>query len=342
MRNGKGVFFLILTVSLVWTLTPSSVIAQTKPIELKYAMHFVSTHKQYEVGASWAKEIEKRTKGRVKITMYPGGTLIPSPQTYDGVVNGIADIGFSWFAFTRGKFPLMEVCDLPLAYKSGMAATRLVNEVYRKFKPAELNAVQVMYLGGHGPGILHTASKPVRKLEDVRGLRIRSTGTSAKITKALGGIPVAMPVGEAYDALKKGTVNAILISLEAMEGWRLGEVCKYSIGNYGSAYTTGHFVVMNKQKWNSLPSDIKKIIEKINEEWIVKTGKVWDEVDLSAKEWILKRGNQFINLSKQEDARWFKAVQPLRSEYVEAAKAKGLPGKEALEFCLQRLKQLQD
>jgi len=314
--------------------------AQTKPVELKYAMHFVSTHKQYELGAAWAKEIEKRTNGRVKIVMYPGGTLIPSPQIYDGVVNGIADIGFSWFAFTRGKFPLMEVCDLPLVYRSGLAATRLVNDVYRKFTPPELAATQVMYLGGHGPGILH-ASKPVHTLEDVKGLRIRATGTSAKIAAALGGTAVAMPVGEAYDALKKGVVNAMLISLEAMEQWRLGEVLKYSIGNYGSAYTTGHFVVMNKQKWNSLPPDIQAIITEINQEWITKTGEVWDEVDASAKTWILKRGNEFISLSKAEDEKWFKAVRPVLDDYVKEAEAKGIPGRAALDFALERLKQLQ-
>jgi TRAP-type C4-dicarboxylate transport system substrate-binding protein len=316
-------------------------LAQTKPIELKYGMHFVSTHKQAALGAEWGKEVEKRTNGRVKVTMYPGGTLIPSPQLFDGVVNGIADVGFSWVNFTRGKFPLMEVCDLPLVYRSGLAATLLVNDVYNKFKPKEFDAVQVMYMGGHGPGILHTVDKPVYKMEDLKGLRIRSTGTTSKIIKHLGGIPVAMPVGEAYDALKKGVVGGIVISLEAMEQWRLGEVCKYSIGNYGSAYTSAHYVIMNKQKWNSLSPDIQKVIVEINKEWITKTGKLWDEVDISAKEWILKRGNQFISLSKEEDARWFKAVQPVLDEYVKEAEGKGVPGKKALEFSLERLKQLQ-
>jgi TRAP-type transport system periplasmic protein len=315
--------------------------AQTKPIELKYAMHFVSTHQQCELGVAWGKEIEKRTNGRVKITLYPGGTLIPSPQCYDGVVNGIADVGFSWFNFTRGKFPLMEVCDLPLVYKSGSAATQLVNDVYNQFKPRELDAVQVMYMGGHGPGILHTVSKPVQKLEDLKGLKIRSTGTSTKIIKNLGGIPVAMPVGEAYDALKKNVVNGIVISLEAMEQWRLGEVCKYSTGNYGSAFTSGHYVVMNKQKWASLSPDIQKIIAEVNGEWIGKTGKLWDAVDISARDWILKRGNQFISLSKEEDARWFKAVQPILDEWAQEVEGKGLPGKKALEFSLERLRQLQ-
>ena len=316
-------------------------VAEDKPIALNYGMHFVATHLQYELGAAWAKEIEKRTNGRVKITMYPGGTLIPSPQLYDGVVSGIADIGFSWVNFTRGKFPLMEVCDLPLVYKSGIAATRLVNDVYNEFKPKEFDAVEVMYFGGHGPGILHTVDKPVRRLEDFKGLKIRSTGTTSKIISALGGIPVAMPVGEAYDALKKGVVGGIIISLEAMEQWRLGEVCKYSIGNYGSAYTSGHYVVMNKNKWNALPEDVKKIIKEINKEWIGKTGQLWNDVDVSAKKWILARGNQFIELSKEEDQRWFKAVEPLLAQWVKDADKKGIPGKKVLDFAMKRLQELQ-
>jgi TRAP-type C4-dicarboxylate transport system substrate-binding protein len=277
----------------------------------------------------------------VKVTLYPGGTLVPSTQLYDGVVNGIADVGFSWVGFTRGKFPMMEVCDLPLVYRSGMAATLLVNDAYNTLKPKEFDAVQVMYMGGHGPGILHTVDKPVSKIEDLKGLKIRGTGTSAKIVKALGGIPVALPIGEAYDALKKNVVNGTLLSLEAMEQWRLGEVCRYSIGNYGSAFTSAHYVVMNKQKWNSMPPDIQKVITEINKEWITKTGKVWDEVDISAKDWILKRGNQFITLSKEEDARWFNAVQPILDEWVKEVEGKGLPGKQTLEFCLKRLKELQ-
>ena len=147
--------------------------------------------------------MEKRTNGRVKITMFPGGTLIPSPQAYDGVIKGIADIAMSFQGFTRGRFPLTEVIDLPLAWKSGMSATRIINELYEKFQPKEYNDVKVMYLHAHGPGLFHTRNKQVNKLEDMKGLKIRTSGSLAPIAASLGAAPVAMPMGETYDAIAR-------------------------------------------------------------------------------------------------------------------------------------------
>ena len=170
----------------------SSVHAQTK---LNYSIFFPAPAPQTKVATEWAQEIEKRTGGKVQITMFPGGTLTPAPQCYDGVVKGISDIGMSVFAYTMGRFPLMEVMDLPLGIKSGLVATKVINELNKKFKPKELADVEVMYLHAHGPGFLHT-KKAVSKVEDLKGMKIRSTGLSAKIVGSLGGAPVAMAMGE--------------------------------------------------------------------------------------------------------------------------------------------------
>lgn len=315
----------------------SSAYAQTK---LNYSIFFPAPHKHSVLATEWAKEIEKRTNGRVVITMHYGGTLTPAPQVYDGVVKGISDVGMSVFAYTRGKFPLLEVIDLPLGAKSGWAATRLINDFNSRFKPKELDEVKVMYLHAHGPGILHT-KKPVSKLEDLKGMKIRCTGMAAKIVGALGGAPVAMAMGETYDALSRGVVEGSMAPLEALQGWKWGEVVKSTTENYGSSYSTGFFVVMNKGKWDALPADIQKIIEKVNEEWIEKTGKAWDEIDKAGKDFVLKLGNKIIPLSQEEDWRWTKLVKPLLDEYVKNMKAKGLPGDEALKFCLEQLYKIQ-
>ena len=152
-------------------------------IVLKYTNFFPAPHANSIIADQWCKEGGERTNGRVKITYFPGATLTPANQTYDSVVKGIADIGLSVQAYTRGKFPLTEVIDLPLAYNSGYVATKMVNEVYKKFQPKEYDETQVMYLHAHGPGILHT-KKPVYKLEDLKGLKIRSTGLSAKVVQS--------------------------------------------------------------------------------------------------------------------------------------------------------------
>lgn len=334
------------TISMVWimcavfwlSLSPAS--AQTKPIELNYSMHFVASHQMAVLGKKWADEVDKRTQGRVKITLFPGGTLIPSPSAYDGATKGIADIAMSFTGFTKGRFPLTEVIDLPLAYKSGLAATKLVNELYEKFKPKEFDEVKIMYLHAHGPGFIHT-NKPVNKLEDLKGMKIRSTGTSAKIVSALGAAPVAMPMGETYDAIRRGIADGTVAPYETLEQWKVGEVIKYTTEDFGSAYSSAAFVVMNKGKWNALPADIQQMIEQINKEWIVPTGNLWDEIDKSGKEFTLKRGNKVITLSQAEDARWARATQSVLDEYVKYAQEKGVPGGEALKFCLERLKQPQ-
>jgi TRAP-type C4-dicarboxylate transport system substrate-binding protein len=316
---------------------PLTAYSQDKVIELRFSNFFPVAHKNSIIAQDWCKEVEKRTNGKVKITYFGGGTLTPAAQTYDGVVKGIADIGESVAGYTRGKFPLSQVIDQPLGYKSGYWATRLINEYFKKFKPKEFDEVKVLYLHAHGPGILFT-KKPVNKLEDLKGMRIRSTGFSARVAQALGAAPVAMPQPETYDALRTGVVDGVLNPIEAMKGWKIGEVVNYTIENYGSAYSTSFFVVMNKAKWNSLPPDIQKTIEKINEEWIEKQGKLWDEIDKEGREFMVQRKNKFIVLTKEEDARWAEKVQPILGEYVQEMKSKGLPGNEALQFCLDYLK----
>ncbi len=313
-----------------------AVFAQTKPLEFSYSIFFPAPHKNTVLAGEWAKEIEKRTNGRVKITLFPGGTLTPADKCYDGVVKGISDIGMSVLGYTRGKFPLSEVIDLPLGYKNGVSATRVINQFYKQFKPKEFDEVKILYFHAHGPGILHS-KKAVRRLEDLKGMRIRSTGLSAKVVSALGATPVAMPMGETYDALNRGMVEGSMAPMESMEGWKWGEVVKYTTESFGSAYSTGFFVAMNKEKWNALPADIQKIMETVDSEWTEKTGKVWDEIDKSGKDYAQKRGNQIIPLSEQENQRWAQAVKPILDEYVTAMKSKGLPGEEALKFCQKEL-----
>ncbi|AFM27178.1 TRAP transporter substrate-binding protein [Desulfomonile tiedjei] len=331
--------FLLLMVLLTTALTVlgGHSPGHSKTFELTYSIFFPATHGHSLLATEWAKEVEKRTNGAVKINMFPGATLTPADQCYDGVVKGISDIGMSVLSYTKGRFPLSEVIDLPLGYTKGIQVTRLCNAFYDKFKPKEFDDVKVMYLHGHGPGIFHT-KKPVEKMEDLKGMKIRCSGTSAKVVAALGATPVAMPQNECYDALQKGVVDGVVSPIETLKGWKFAEVIKSTTQNFGSAYTLGFFVVMNKKKWESLPKEVQQTIEQINKEWIDKTGNGWDSFDEIGTEFTLSKGNKIIPLSKEEDARWAKTVSPVLDEYVAAMKAKGLPGEEALSFCREWLK----
>ena len=314
-----------------------SPVSSAQTIALKYSNFFPAPHANSVIADQWCKEVEKRTNGKIKLSYYPGGTLTPPPQTYDSVVKGIADVGTSVMAYTRGRFPLSEVVDLPINLKSAVMATSLINELYKKFKPKEFDETQVMYLHAHGPGILHS-KKAVNKLEDMKGLKVRSTGLSAKIVQALGGAPVGMSMNEAYDALSRGVADAILSPNEALKGYKLGEVTAFTTENYSTAYTSGFFVVMNKAKWNSIPKDLQGIIEKINQEWLEKQARLWDEIDVEGKDFAIKQGMKYIALSADESARWAKTVGPILDDYVKEAKAKGIAGDEALKFCQDYLK----
>jgi TRAP-type C4-dicarboxylate transport system substrate-binding protein len=337
MRQMKSVsaIFVLLLVGFAFTISPAY-----GQLKLNYSTFFPASHSVTILSVEWGKEIEKRTNGRIKVTVFPGEILTPADKCYDGVVQGISDVGLSAFSRTLGRFPLMEIVDLPLGYKSATVATRLVNDFYRKFKPKELGDVQVMYLMGHGPGLLNT-KKPVKKLEDLKRMKIRARGTVAKIVSALGGTPVGIPMSETYDALSMGVAEGVMCPAESLKGWKLGEVTEFMTESYPIGYTTGFFVVMNKEKWNAISPEDQKIIKQINEEWIVKHEADWDRIDKEGREFAEKLGHKFIPLSKAEGARWVKAVQPLFDAYVKEKSEKGLPAAEALKYCKDRLNELQ-
>jgi TRAP-type transport system periplasmic protein len=310
-----------------------------KVITLRYANLFPPASKVSMMSDEWCKEVAKRTDGRVKVQYFPAASLSRPSETYDDVMKGIADIGMSFCSYTAGRFPLSEVLDLPLGYKTGYASTKLANAYYEKFKPKEFDGTKVMYLHASPPHRLFT-KKPVEKLEDLKGLKIRSTGTSAEVAKALGAVPVAMPMSDAYDALQKGVADGIIGPFEPLIGWKLIDVVN-SGTLFSSAYVNVTYVVMNKDKWNSIAPEDQKIIEQINQEWIEKQAKLWSELEDQAEKLFKDKGRKVIVLSKEENDRWTKLLQPILVQYVESMKTKGLPGQEALDFCVEHLKTLQ-
>lgn len=316
---------LLLAVTIIFTF-PVNSIAKEKKIKLSYSIFFPPTHAQCKAGVAWAKEIEKRSNGQLTITVYPGGTLTKAPQVYDGVVNGISDIGMSCFAYTRGRFPLLEGLDLPVGYPDGKTATKIATTITKEFNPKEVQDTKVLYIHAHGPGVLHTKKKAVQNLADLKGMKIRSTGLSAKIIKTLGALPVAMPQGDTYEALQKGTVDGTIGPIEVLKGWKQGEVIKYSTDLPGIGYTTSMFVVMNKSKWQALPDNLKKIFDDVSNEWVAVQGQAWDDADAAGRAYTLEKGNKVCSLSEAESAKWKAKVKPILDDYIKKTTSKGLPG----------------
>jgi TRAP-type C4-dicarboxylate transport system substrate-binding protein len=300
-------------------------ITAENPVELSYANFFPPTHGNSLAAESWMAEIETRSEGRVKFTYHPAGALAGGPVIYESVVSGIADIGMTVLAYTRGRFPLMEGIDLPVGYPDGMAATVIANEIYDEYLPEELADTHALYLHAHGPGLLHT-QEPVRSLEDLKGMKIRCTGLAAKIVEALGGTPVAMGQGDTYDALQKGTVVGTFGPIEVLDGWNQAEVIDYTTDTSMIGYTTTMWVGMNQAKWDALPKDIQKIFTEVSQEWIPVHGQVWDDADAKGLERTLAEGNEVIKLDAAEAARWVEAVKGLPDAYSAAMDEQGLPG----------------
>ncbi len=324
---------IILLTLLVLGLSPRETRADS--MTLRYANFFPPVHPISKLGEEWGKEVEKRTNGKVKVECYPGGSLVSAPETFEAVKIGMADVGLSFCSYTTGRFPLSEVLDLPLGYKNAYIATKMANAYFDKFKPSGFKDVKLIYLHTSPPHRINM-KMPIRRLEDLKGRKVRSTGTSAEVVAALGGAPVAMSMGEAYDAISKGVAEGVAAPFEALKGFKLADVVGYST-IFDSAYVNAAYVVMNKDKWNSLSQEVQETINEINREWMEKQGRLWDELDEGGKQFFVENGGEVITLSEEENDRWASRLRPILDNYVKEKEAMGLPAAEALEFCLDYL-----
>lgn len=333
---------LFLGLALVLLSLPAAIsctTAQPETIELTYSNFFPPTHLHSVLADEFCKEINERTNGQVQITYYSGGALTPAPQVYDGVVEGISDIGMSVLAYSMGRFPVTELVDMPHGYPNGWVATKVANDYYQEFQPEEFDDVHVLYFHAHGPGVVFTTEKPVRKMEDLKGLVIRSTGVGAKLIEALGAEGYGGSQGEAYELMQKGTVDGSLTPREVLKGWKQAEVVKYVTNCLDVGYTANMFVVMNKDTWDSLPRNVQEVITQVSEEWIEKHGKVWTYYDKAGIDYFLTfDGREVIELPPDEMARWVAATQPLVDNYIAEKTAMGLSAADYQAYLLERTK----
>jgi TRAP-type transport system periplasmic protein len=286
-------------------------------IELKFANFFPPPSMQSKICEEFNQELELRTKGKVKVRYFAGGSLLGPPAVIKGVESGTADIGFSHIDYTPGRFPVTEVCDLPLGYPTAYVGNRIMNDFYYKFMPKEWDKVKVLWLHANGPSVLIT-KKPIRVMEDIKGMTIRAPGRLGEVIRALGGNPAPTPMPETYDALSKGVVDGSFTATESVKNWRFAEVAKYvtNCWQVGSVYT--FFVVMNKEKYNKLPPDIKSVIDTLSGEFQEKMALVWNSQDTEGVTFGKANNVEFIDLTDEQAKRWEKAVEPVNEDYVKS------------------------
>lgn len=326
LRGITTTLILPLAMMFILCLAPLS---HAKPIQLSYANFPPAPTFPCVQMERWKTEVEKRTDGAVKIDTYPGGTLLGAKEMMDGVISGQADIGCLSMAYQPGRFMLTNATSLPLNIPNAKVGSLVLWDLYNKYTPDSFAKVKVLTMFTTAPANI-MSKKPVRTLADIKGLDLRASGGAAEILKAWGANQVGMPMSETPEALQKGVVEGLFSSLEVMKDLKFAEICKYVTMTDTAIYPFA--VVMNIDRWNALPDDVKRVMASMGEEQALWTGEYMDEHVKNAMQWSKETHNvEAIDLPEAEKAEWEKLLAPMIDQWIEEAKGKGLPAQEIVE-----------
>jgi TRAP-type C4-dicarboxylate transport system substrate-binding protein len=277
----------------------------------------------------WAKEVEQRTQGKVKVQTFPGGTLLAAKNIFDGVMSGTADIGNFAMSYQPGRFPVSEAVDLPLGFTSARAASLTLFDLIDKYQPKEFDGVKILTLFTCPPANIMTRTA-VKSLADLKGMELRVAGTQSDIIKRLGGIPVAMPQSDTPEALQKGVVKGHVSSMEVLKDFNYAAyTANATIANL---WVVSFGVVMNKDKWAALPDDVKKVFDDLRREQALWTGTYVDNHVMEAVKWSKEKYNlQIFDLPADQQAEIPKLLAPMVDDYVKKVTAAGLPGDQIIK-----------
>jgi TRAP-type C4-dicarboxylate transport system substrate-binding protein len=292
----------------------------------------------------WCDKIAKDSNNRLKCQIYPAMQLGGTPsQLIDQVKAGVADIVFTLPGYTAGRFPLMEVFELPFMSPSAEATSQAAWEYYDKYARREFPGIQMLVVNVHDNGYVHTRDKQIRTMADFKGLKMRApTRQTNKLLGALGATPVAMPLPALGDALSKGVVDGYLLPWEVIPSIKAHEFTKYESETdpkMRALYTAVFTLAMNQAKYDSLPADLKQVIDANSGAALSKTmGVQWDASAPPARKFAVDRGNTFYVIPASELENWQKATANLPDEWVKDVSAKGQDGKMLLDSAKDLIK----
>lgn len=354
MKNKALLFLVVVILSVLLALTGCGKSAPApnndangeetpQQINLNFATFWPSVDFQVAEGhEGWAKEISDRvaaeTPHTINFAWHTGGSLLGPQEIYQGVAAGSADIGTTAPLYTMGMFPLTMGLELP-GYNNdnALVATMTMQEAW-KISPElqkEYEDVKVMFFWATGPGDFIT-NKPIRRLEDIAGQQIRAAGGSTLAIAALGGTPVSMPMSDSYVALDTGIVDGILGPDDILEGFRLAEVTKFITKTPFVGYNVVFVKVMNLDTWNSLPLTVQQIIDEVNEEFVIKYGKLRTDNTIKGQKFAVEKfGLEVIELSSTERDRWMEKINSIPQKWVNDREAENLPGQKIYELYLE-------
>jgi TRAP-type C4-dicarboxylate transport system substrate-binding protein len=317
--------------------TPSPEPEPAQPIEL--SLTWVDMKNPLYDGSFgvWADMVEQNTNGRVKITEYYGGQLVPPPENYEAVVKGTADIGIGWIAVVPGRFPHLEVIQLATLDTKLPAPSRAYMELYQTVPEIQEDLSQTKVLAICGPSPAGASGiglrdKEVRTLEDLKGLKIHVVGGKweSRLFEALGASPMSLMPSELYTSVQTKVIDGGIFMPEMYPSYNMWEVVQYHVRSYQLFMPM--YVTMNWDSWNSLPQDIQQVFEETAREQIPDlVDSYFAESAKGAFEAADEHGLTIIDLAPEELARWVEIHEMVRDEWAAEMEAEGLPGKRLLE-----------
>jgi TRAP-type C4-dicarboxylate transport system substrate-binding protein len=286
---------------------------------------------------AWMDKVEKDSGGRIKFEAYPAMQLGGTPvQLFDQARDGVVDIVWTLPGNTPGRFPRTEVFELPFMMNNAEATSKAFWEYITTMAPDEYKEVQPIALQVHGPGMFHMRSKQIKTAEDLRGSKVR--GPTRQITKMLGylgAIPVGMPLPQIPDALSKGVIDGCVIPWEVVPSVKVHELTKFHSEfdpAGGALYTTTFVMAMNRNKYASLPPDLKAVIDKnsglATSAWL---GKAQQDGDVPGREAAVKQGNTIYTIPSAEAQEFKRKARLVEVEWVQDMDKRGFDGKKLLE-----------
>ena len=276
----------------------------------------------------WADKVEADSNGRIKIDRYPsmqlGGT---PPQLADQVLDGIADIVWTLPGYTPGRFPSTEVFELPFMETNAEATSHAYWDYAEKYlMDSEFADFKMLGLWVHGPGLIHSKD-PVTIPSDLNGVKLRApTRVTNQLFTQLGATTVGMPVPAVPEALSKGVIDATVIPWEVTKALKVGELV-HNHTEFGDAalYVATFIFAMNKDKYEALPDDLKKVIDdNSGAEFSAFAGKVMQEGDAPARAVAVDLGNNIIELTPEQVDVWRDASAGIEEAWVEEMTANGM------------------
>ena len=303
-----------------------------KPIELKFT-NFVPQATPFATYfiEPWGYMIERGTRGKVKFTFYHGGALAGPMDAYETAEKGIADIAWTNAAYEAGRWPKLEVFSLPfMCGQWGRHTSMALWRMYPEYFADEFKNVKLLFIYATQANVLYTTKKQVKMIDDLKGMKIAVHPLGARAVGALGAAPVPMPGAQFYEALEKGMVDGVFSDDQMVQAYRIDEVLKYSTRL--SLYSLPCPYVMNLKKYNSLPEDVKRVLDSMCGTLGVHNNGIQAEFAMLRSRMSLeKRGMIFIPLPESEKEKAARLVQPLIDDWVSGMEKKGLPGGKLVE-----------